>query len=107
MTLTVLSDTQVSDILESLNIDELEQFRHVLAAGLHEFSTNTQADNDGAFQQPHRITTLHPGTKATTLYMPSCGPDGMGCKGTYSESLVSEDSSRHEASVYSNQLTFI
>lgn len=83
MTLTVLSDSQVSDILESLNVDELEQFRHVLAAGLHEFSTDAQADKDGAFQQPHRITTLHPGTKATTLYMPSCGPDGMGCKGAY------------------------
>ncbi|EGX90959.1 NAD(P)-binding domain [Cordyceps militaris CM01] len=80
MTLTVLSDDQVSSILESLTLDELEEFRHVLASALHEFSTGSQVDGADAFQQPHRITTQHPETKATTLYMPSCGPEGMGCK---------------------------
>lgn len=80
MTLTVLSDEQVNSILESLTLDELEEFRRTLASGLHEFSTGSQVDGADAFQQPHRITTLHPETKATTLYMPSCGPDGMGCK---------------------------
>ncbi|OAA79025.1 NAD(P)-binding domain protein [Akanthomyces lecanii RCEF 1005] len=80
MTLTVLSDEQVNSIFESLNLDELEEFRHVLASALHEFSTGSQVDGADAFQQPHRITTVHPETKATTLYMPSCGPEGMGCK---------------------------
>ncbi|KAM3438151.1 hypothetical protein MY4824_003394 [Beauveria thailandica] len=81
MTLTVLSDDQVNSILESLTLDELEEFRCVLAEALHEFSTGSQVDGADAFQQPHRITTQHPETKATTLYMPSCGPQGMGCKG--------------------------
>ncbi|OAA70327.1 NAD(P)-binding domain protein [Cordyceps fumosorosea ARSEF 2679] len=80
MTLTVLSDDQVNSIFESLDLEELEEFRHVLASALHEFSTGSQVDGADAFQQPHRITTQHPETKATTLYMPSCGPEGMGCK---------------------------
>ncbi|KIE03701.1 NAD(P)-binding domain protein, partial [Metarhizium majus ARSEF 297] len=80
MTLTVLTDSQVNDILESLTIDELDDFRHVLSSALHEFSTGTDAGDGDVYQQPHRITTLHPGTKATSLYMPSCGPEGMGCK---------------------------
>ncbi|KAH0491191.1 hypothetical protein TgHK011_002632 [Trichoderma gracile] len=80
MTLTVLSDDQVRDILETLSLDELEDFRKTLADALHAFSTDLGADGLGVFQQPHRISTLHPETQATTLYMPSCGPTGMGCK---------------------------
>ncbi|KAL6690059.1 hypothetical protein J3F84DRAFT_390654 [Trichoderma pleuroticola] len=80
MTLTVLSDDQVKDILETLSLDELEDFRKTLADALHAFSTNLGPDGLGVFQQPHRVSTLHPDTQATTLYMPSCGPSGMGCK---------------------------
>ncbi|KAL6904307.1 NAD(P)-binding protein [Trichoderma evansii] len=80
MTLTVLSDEQVKDILENLSLDELEDFRKTLAGALHAFSTSLGSDGLGVFQQPHRVTTLHPDTQATTLYMPSCGPSGMGCK---------------------------
>lgn len=82
MTLTVLSDDQVRDILETLSLEELEDFRKTLADALHAFSTDLGADGLGVFQQPHRTSTLHPATQATTLYMPSCGPSGMGCKGT-------------------------
>ncbi|KAF4982455.1 hypothetical protein FDECE_17508 [Fusarium decemcellulare] len=80
MTYTVLSDDQVNAILESLTVDELDEFRHVLASSLHEFSTGVPALEE-AFQQPERISTLHPDTQAKTLYMPSCAPCGMGCKG--------------------------
>ncbi|KAH0526584.1 hypothetical protein TsFJ059_009886 [Trichoderma semiorbis] len=80
MTLTVLSDDQVRDILETLSLDELEDFRKTLADALHAFSTDLGTDGLGIFQQPHRVSTLHPDTQATTLYMPSCGPSGMGCK---------------------------
>ncbi|KAL6817133.1 hypothetical protein J3E69DRAFT_369809 [Trichoderma sp. SZMC 28015] len=80
MTLTVLSDDQVRDILETLSLDELEDFRKTLADALHAFSTDLGTDGLGIFQQPHRVSTLHPDTHATTLYMPSCGPSGMGCK---------------------------
>lgn len=86
MTLTVLSDEQINLILETLTRDELEKFTRVLGGALHEFSTGSQVGGADAYQQPHRITTLHPETKATTLYMPSCGPEGMGCKGTSSTS---------------------
>ncbi|KAG5925959.1 hypothetical protein E4U42_003788 [Claviceps africana] len=80
MTLTVLSDTQVKDILEDLTADELDEFRLVLSSALHEFSNSTEAVGGDVYQQPHRISTLHSATKATSLYMPSCGPEGMGCK---------------------------
>ncbi|PHH90396.1 hypothetical protein CDD83_3810 [Cordyceps sp. RAO-2017] len=80
MTLTILSDEQVRTVLEGLSLDELDEFRHVLASALHEFSTNVEADDQGFYQQPPRLTTLHPDSRATTLYMPSCGPEGMGCK---------------------------
>lgn len=79
--LTVLSDDQVNSILENLKRDELEEFSNVLSRSLHEFSTNAQVADSGVFQQPRRVMTQHPETKATTLYMPSCGPKGMGCKG--------------------------
>ncbi|KAF5592336.1 hypothetical protein FPANT_5426 [Fusarium pseudoanthophilum] len=79
MTYTVLSNDQVNSILEGLTIDELDEFRHVLASSLHEFSTGVPALEE-AFQQPERISTLHPETMARTLYMPSCAPCGMGCK---------------------------
>ncbi|KAF4976844.1 hypothetical protein FZEAL_6547 [Fusarium zealandicum] len=79
MTYTVLSDDQVNAILEDLTVDELDEFRHVLASSLHEFSTGVPALEE-AFQQPQRISTVHPETHARTLYMPSCAPCGMGCK---------------------------
>ncbi|RSL51478.1 hypothetical protein CEP53_008422 [Fusarium sp. AF-6] len=79
MTYTILSDDQVNSILEGLTVDELEEFRHVLASSLHEFSTGVPA-LEAAYQQPNRISTTHPETQAKTLYMPSCAPCGMGCK---------------------------
>ncbi|KFA63603.1 hypothetical protein S40285_04145 [Stachybotrys chlorohalonatus IBT 40285] len=78
MTFTVLSDDQVRAILESLNLDELEEFRHVLASALHEYSAGSGQSEGSLYQQPHRVSTLHPVTKATTLFMPSCGPGGIG-----------------------------
>lgn len=81
MTLTVLTDTQVKEVLEDLTADQLDDFRRVLSSALHEFSNSTGAVGGDVYQQPHRISTTHSGTKATSLYMPSCGPEGMGCKG--------------------------
>ncbi|KAL6352839.1 hypothetical protein LRP88_13312 [Fusarium phalaenopsidis] len=51
MTYTILSDDQVNSILEGLTVDELEEFRHVLASSLHEFSTGVPA-LEAAYQQP-------------------------------------------------------
>lgn len=81
MTLTVLTDRQVKEVLENLTLDDLDEFRCVLSSALHEFSNTTELANGDVYEQPHRIATQHSETKATTLYMPSCGPEGMGCKG--------------------------
>lgn len=93
MTFTVLSDDQVDSILESLNIEELDEFRHVLASSLHEFSTSIEAteateEATEAYQQPRRTSTLHRDTLAKTMYMPSCAPCGMGCKGDFKSRLL-------------------
>lgn len=79
MSFTVLKDDEVNAMLDDLRIDDLDEIRYVLAAALHEFSGNTQTPQD-LFQQPPRMTTVHPDTQATSLYMPSCGPPGMACK---------------------------
>lgn len=80
MTLTVLSDHQVQTILEGLTSDQLDEFSQVLSSALHQYSTNSQPGPNGPYQQPRRIKTHHNDTHATSLYMPSCGPEGMGCK---------------------------
>ncbi|KPM37494.1 hypothetical protein AK830_g9088 [Neonectria ditissima] len=70
MTLTILSDEQVNTIFENLNLDDLDEFRSVLASALHEFSTNVKAPME--FQQPRGVTTIHPDTQVKTSYMSSC-----------------------------------
>lgn len=89
MPLTVLSDNQVKSVLEGLTIDDLDTFRHVLASALHQFSTGAEATDDDVYQQPHRITTRHASSRVTTLYMPCCGPGGMGCKSPSSQPVPS------------------
>ncbi|KAF5027543.1 hypothetical protein F66182_360 [Fusarium sp. NRRL 66182] len=79
MTYTILSDDQVNILLEGLKIDELDEFSHVLASSLHEYSTGVPGLEE-AFHQPDCTTTTHPETLAKTFYMPSCAPCGMGCK---------------------------
>ena len=75
MTFTVLSDDQIRHTLENLSHDELDEFRNVLATALHEFSTNPKE----SYQQPLRISTHHPTSRAMSLYMPSCGREGLVC----------------------------
>ncbi|CAG9992555.1 unnamed protein product [Clonostachys byssicola] len=80
MSFTVLSDEQVRSVLEDLTLDELDEFRHVLSSALHEFSKNPRAVAVEPYQQPQYATTLHPDSKATTLYIPCAGPEGIACK---------------------------
>lgn len=81
MVLTVLTDDQIKEILAGLTADEFEGFRKTLSTALHEYSTNTHSIEDGTYHQPDRVSTENLKTGATTLYMPSVGPQGMGCKG--------------------------
>ncbi len=81
MSLAVLTDENVQELLESLTFEELEGFKDSLSSALHEYSTNAQAVADGSYPQPARVSTHSPATGCTTLYMPACSPQGMGCKG--------------------------
>ena len=81
MSLVVLSDHHVKEILENLTLDEFESFRSVLSSALHEYSNSIQAVEDGSYHQPARVSTHSNATGATTLYMPSASPAGMGVKG--------------------------
>jgi hypothetical protein len=81
MSLAVLSDENVQAVVDNLTRDELDSFKLVLSEALHEYSNNTQAVDDGSYHQPPRISTKNSTTGCTTLYMPSCSPAGMGCKG--------------------------
>ncbi|KAL5598603.1 hypothetical protein BROUX41_003471 [Berkeleyomyces rouxiae] len=76
----VLTDAQVRDILESLTPAELDVFREDFANALYQYSTDTGIGEDAVFQTPHRTSTYAPKSDATTLYMPSSGPQGMGVK---------------------------
>jgi hypothetical protein len=81
MSLAVLTDDDVKTILENLTLDEFDSFKAALSEALHEYSNNTQNVEDGTYHQPERISSYSKATGATTLYMPSCSPEGMGCKG--------------------------
>ncbi|ROT36662.1 NAD(P)-binding protein [Sodiomyces alkalinus F11] len=108
MALTVLTDEQIRTILENLTREEYAGFRESMARTLHEYSTkNNQAPEEESYHQPHRVSTQNHTTGATTLYMPSCSPLGMGCKGkpttsdqlatfslTYFVTLSSSDSAK-------------
>ena len=79
MSLSILTDDQIRLLLESLTVEELEGFREDLKSALHQYSTGTQAFNDGIVHQPHRTSVENSGV--TTLFMPSCSPAGHGIKG--------------------------
>ncbi|KAF9876040.1 UbiD family decarboxylase [Colletotrichum karsti] len=95
MVLTVLTDDQIKAILADLTAEEFEGFRSVISHALHEYSTNATNIEDGTYHQPERISTENFKTGAKTLYMPSVGPQGMGCKVvTLSSSKATQDPSK-------------
>ncbi|KAK1970567.1 UbiD family decarboxylase [Colletotrichum sublineola] len=95
MVLTILTDNQIKAILANLTADEFEGFRRTISTALHEYSTNTHNIEDGTYHQPERVSTENLKTGATTLYMPSVGPQGMGCKVvTLSSSKATQDPSK-------------
>ncbi|KAK3945615.1 putative ornithine cyclodeaminase [Diplogelasinospora grovesii] len=80
MSFTVLNDTEIRSLLESLALDELEGFRAELKSALHEYSTGTQSVQSGLIHQPERTSVHSNATGATTLFMPSASPVGHGVK---------------------------
>ncbi|KAK2031488.1 UbiD family decarboxylase [Colletotrichum zoysiae] len=90
MVLTVLTDDQIKAILADLTVDEFEGFRRTISTALHEYSTNTHNIEDGTYHQPERVSTENLKTGATTLYMPSVGPQVV----TLSSSKATQDPSK-------------
>ncbi|CAI4219901.1 unnamed protein product [Parascedosporium putredinis] len=80
MPLTILTNDQVKSILENLTLAQLDGFQRNLSKALHEYSTDVKAVQDGTYHQPQRTSYGNPQTGATTLFMPSVGPAGMGVK---------------------------
>jgi hypothetical protein len=81
MSLAVLTDDQIRELLENLTVDELEGFRNALKHTLHDYSTSVQSVADNDIHQPTRTSVTSSMTGATTLFMPSCSPTGVGVKG--------------------------
>lgn len=83
MSLTVLNDEQIRLLLESLTADELESFVLNLKGALHDYSNGSQVPGESDIHQPHRQSVNSSRTGATTLFMPSSSPAGVGVKGLH------------------------
>ncbi|KAE9370403.1 NAD(P)-binding protein [Stipitochalara longipes BDJ] len=79
MPLTVLSDSNVKQILNSLTKDEVEILQAGLRTSLHEYSTGTNNSGAAAVNQPKR-TVLESNNGTTSLFMPSISSTGIGMK---------------------------
>ncbi|KAI0483865.1 UbiD family decarboxylase [Xylaria cf. heliscus] len=80
MSLTVLPDEVIANLLENLTREEAERFQDVLKTALHEYSTATQGIDAGLYHQPPRTSSHSARTGATTLFMPATSPAGHGVK---------------------------
>ncbi|OAF63349.1 hypothetical protein VC83_00174 [Pseudogymnoascus destructans] len=79
MPLTVLTDADVCQVLESLTIDDAHALQKSLRKALHEYSTGTQGEAACAMHQPERTAMVAPSGN-TTLLMPSTSSSGIGMK---------------------------
>ena len=82
MSLSVLTDEQIRLLLESLTVEELESFILNLKGALHDYSNGSQG-GEAEIHQPHRQAVNSSRTGATTLFMPSSSPAGVGVKGVH------------------------
>jgi ornithine cyclodeaminase/alanine dehydrogenase-like protein (mu-crystallin family) len=80
MPLTVLTDSNVKQILHDLTKDEVETLQAGLRQSLHEYSTGTNSSGAAAVNQPKR-TILESNNGTTSLFMPSTTSSGIGIKG--------------------------
>lgn len=80
MSLTILTDDNVKDVLGNLTLEDVKIFQESLQRALHESSTGTQEEGACAMHQPERTSLLSP-EGVTTLFMPSISLNGLGIKG--------------------------
>ncbi|KUJ21762.1 NAD(P)-binding protein [Mollisia scopiformis] len=79
MPLTVLTDANVKDILQSLDREELLDLQSSMREALHEYATGTTSSGASAANQPNR-TVIESSNGTTTLFMPSTSSSGIGMK---------------------------
>jgi ornithine cyclodeaminase/alanine dehydrogenase-like protein (mu-crystallin family) len=80
MPLTVLTDSNVKEILDNLTKDETEVFQQAMRNCLHEYATASTASAACAENQPNR-TVIESANGKTTLFMPSTSSTSIGMKG--------------------------
>ncbi len=80
MPLTVLSDTDVKELLESLTRADIDALQQSLRRALHDYSTGTQENDACSSQQPERTSHVSP-NGLTMLFMPSTSSTAIGMKG--------------------------
>lgn len=80
MPLTVLTDSNVKEILDNLTKDETEVFQKAMRDCLHEYATASTASASAAENQPNRTVIESPNGN-TTLFMPSTNSNSIGMKG--------------------------
>jgi hypothetical protein len=76
MPLTVLTDSNVREILDDLSKDEAVVMQKALADALHDYATAAGSES----AQPNR-TVVEAADGTTTLFMPSTKPSCIGMKG--------------------------
>lgn len=86
MGLTVLTDANVKDILQSLDREELMGLQSSLREALHEYATGTTSSGAAAANQPNR-TVIESNSGTTTLFMPSQSSSSIGMKGMSNQIL--------------------
>ncbi|KAJ8114811.1 hypothetical protein OPT61_g3394 [Boeremia exigua] len=81
MPLTILTDSDVRNLLHQLSKQDILDLQQSLADGLHYYSTATEDDSNGCCSsyQPMR-TALKRNDGQTTLFMPASSNDGIGFK---------------------------
>ncbi|TAQ88040.1 hypothetical protein B7494_g3653 [Chlorociboria aeruginascens] len=85
MSLTILSDSNVKDIIENLAYGELKEMQESMSKALHEYATGNQGDDACADQQPGRTVMSSAKYNTTSLFMPSRSSRGIGMKGSSSQ----------------------
>lgn len=79
MSLTILTDTQVCSVLQSLSPEDVDSIQHALSDALHQYSTATNDNACCSSNQPSRTHLTRP-DGSVALFMPSATDHGMGVK---------------------------
>ncbi|KAH6723971.1 hypothetical protein BKA61DRAFT_727744 [Leptodontidium sp. MPI-SDFR-AT-0119] len=80
MPLTILSDENVKEVLNSLTKEDVATLQIAMRNSLHEYATGTTNSGACADNQPKRTVIESASTGTTTLFMPSISSSSLGIK---------------------------